>query len=136
MTKLFTQLFLSAMVAFGAAAGFNPHMKDKVVETLSEAKALAHEAARSTLETIAWVGLNGDASVSASVEADASASAQADAQTKADGNAVLDFDGLSDGAASANGSLSAESQTDVSLESRGFGFNLSNAINSALGFGE
>jgi len=134
MAKFFAQLFLSAMVALGAAAGFNPHVKDKAAETLSEAKALAHAATRSALETIAEADLSGDVSLSASTEAGGSASVDADAQAGTEGNAVLNLDGLFDEAASADGSLSAESQTDVGVEGSGIGFNLTNALHSALGF--
>lgn len=137
MTKLFAQLLLSAMVGIGAAAGFNPDVKGKVVETLTEAKAAAREAVHSTFEAIAGTDLSADVSVNASAEGNTNAQTEADGnvQAKTDGNATLDLSGLFDESVSMDGSLSAETQTDVSAEPGGIGLNLTNAINSALGIG-
>jgi hypothetical protein len=135
MAKLFAQLLLSAMVGIGAAAGFHPDVKGKVVETLTEVKAEARQTIRSAFEAIAGTTLGVDVAVNASAEGNAGVNTSADVQVTTEGGAVVDVNGVFDESASVDGSLSAESQTGVSAETKGIGFSLRNAINSVLGIG-
>ena len=58
MSKFFVQMFLSVLVAVGAAIGFGPNVRGEIHKTLGEAKSLAHEMTQSMFQTVKSVNTN------------------------------------------------------------------------------
>lgn len=83
MSKFFVQLLLSVIVSVSAAVGFNPHAREKLHETWSEAKALVRETTQAAFETVSGLDVKTEASADASVETDIEAEVSADAEAEA-----------------------------------------------------
>ena len=116
MIKFFVQLLLSVIVSVSAAVGFNPHAREKLHETWSEAKALVRETTQAAFETVSGVDVKTEASADASVEIDREAEVSADAEAEAgvdlEADAEIDAD-LEDAILELESEI--ESETDLNL---------------------
>jgi len=143
MTRFFAQLLLSVMIGLSAAVGFNLDARSELKQTLREAGTLVQGTAKAALKTAGDLFAQGDVKFAASMDASADGNVEANsssshARGKGDADIQLTGDGTlkldPSPVLNVDGSLSADSRTQVEVDTKNAGLDLKEKIKSALDF--
>lgn len=138
MSKFFVQMFLSVLVAAGAAVGFSPHGKGELHKTFREAKSFVYEISDSIFHTVKNVEVESEVSVEASAESSLESELEANVESAVDTDLDLDFDKSSkksskkSSESSIETSLSAESETEAEVEIGGVNLEVENQLETDI----
>ena len=142
MSRFFAQLLLSIMIGVGAAVGFRSDVRGELNKTLREAKVSLNERANIALDSAGDLKtqVNTAVSVSAKANANTKASIKGNAKSDAKAKGSLDVQGITGGNLldeslsdfSLDGSLDANSQTNIDVETEDLELDLKNKTKSGM----